>query len=205
MKTVRSNVHRILAAGAALALGGITLAGTARAGHDERGNGRRALHDARALDRLTDRLHSLAKRELRRGHDSRRTLARICELEDRADRLRSGIENRIPAAAVSHLACAVEGSAREVVLLLRRSHCGWELNELALLTLDHARAAAGSLAGRGSRFDWDNPAPAPAPARHGFDTTAGHGHGHGHGYEEAWRPGRDARVRFERGIARRGF
>ena len=139
MKTAKSNRITILAAGAAMALTGTMLTGTAGAEHAESRRGSNSMsRTVRTLDVLTDRMHLLAKRELRHGRDARRTFALICELENRADRLRSGVDNRIPAPALHRLARSVEQCARSVAFRLRQTHASCELSELAAATLSEA-------------------------------------------------------------------
>lgn len=142
MKTVKSNGITVIAASALLTIMGVSTIQTADAGHRDRRCENSLYSNVRTLDVLTDRLHSMAKRELRYGRDARRTIAMICDLEDRADRLRSSVENRAPAATVSRLACAIEVSARTVALKLRRGHGNCELSRLAFATLDSAQSVS---------------------------------------------------------------
>ncbi|MEZ5327323.1 MAG: hypothetical protein R3F19_19915 [Verrucomicrobiales bacterium] len=144
MKTVINN--SIVAAGL-LAITGISTLATADAGERNRRGGSSIYSEVRTLDILTDRLHTIAKRDLKRSRDSKRIIALICDLETRADRMRSGVENRAAFPVINRLAESVEESARSVTRSLSRRPANCELNKLAFTTLNKARSVGNSFAG----------------------------------------------------------
>ena len=153
MKTEKSKGIKILAASTALALAGIMLTATANAGRECRSGNTSVYRTVRTLDVLTDRMHTMAKRELRHYRDGRRTIALICDLESRADRLRSGVENRLHVSGINRLVRSVEECAFSVASRLRRAHVSCELNEIAAATLERARSLSDRFVDR--RRDYD--------------------------------------------------
>lgn len=153
MKTKTSRSITLLAASALIATAGLSTMATAEAG-SRHGRSNGIYSEVRALDTMTDRLHSMAKRYLPRNRDSKRLMAKICELEDRADRLRSGVENRVASSVVSRLVASVEASAQTVARGLRHRPSNCEISRLATSTLYKARSLENSFAcSHDSRID----------------------------------------------------
>ena len=147
MKMMQNRFLAILSASAVLAVTGIASIESANAGHERSFCGTTSIYaEARFLDVQTDRLHSSAKRELRyhRSH-GHKLLKQICSLEERADHLRSAIENRRSRQTVLSLACSVKESADRVVAGLRRCDVSPRLLRFACMIRERAADLHSSL------------------------------------------------------------